>query len=780
MASSKRSQSKIKTRMMTAGIFRFQLQEENTPSNWALKKIKHRLSRVKFMVIKDPDRLLSEDDLYQFEPSKSFIVKGNLEFRSILSNFGALKNNKIIIIDQSHNGIFIPDIIETNQRTVLEIDIKKFLQEVTGYSSWPEVIREYPCREICKEKWAEFIKVFKQHLDEGLLSLTNTDVRKIAAEAIVGFSLTSEPDLIKSLELGISGMVVWNKLIKYFGVKETKEIQSSLQKIPPPVGYLFDPSKVENAIRGIGGIAILCQHIENPGEALALFDPRFYEFRTFKRSTFPKDFQYIPSIQKAVEKFEESLDQKSWDLFIEKLDAKESSNVINVLLKEKLSPKIVFLCLIQITADFLDDSQIAAKVQKYSKLHDVLEELPDLIENSIECQKLRILFKQLYRSYEKLGHLDRLVKSLKLKNPKNIPLTSILEPWIIQRLCTIEYELANLEDEWNRISVYQSFPKWVKDIVETIKARIKTKVEFATSLVKELNIIFQKLINAHYVNLHKQNILTTSEFLSKILKPSIRKRKVKRPTVVLLFDGLRYDLWLILFANLFYEKFDQKDIIPALTQLPSTTSYSRRSLFAGLLPKDFKISAPESNLLEKALHKLGLMKGKLENAEDFLSISKAIKMALRSKEEDILFLVLNISDSLSHNIDYGIAELFRIIGGLRETVQSILNSISHESDIFVVSDHGFTKIGRKTKTIKNAEVYYRYAFLPDEPREDIKNMSVVFTTQEIGLGGSGYIIFPYTEWTFLREGGRDITDFYSHGGISLEEMIVPFTTVQMF
>lgn len=745
---------------------------EGSPNKWAKDKILSNIKGRRVLLVRDPDRIIKSEHIEIPSQKLSFhIIKGNLELRKVLQ---VSDKDKLVIVDQSTTGSFVPDLDGNAECRLFELSITEFLQERTGIHSWPRIVREYPCREICKDKWDNFLRVVSERDNQGQLNLTDDSIRRMAAEAVLGFSMVVEPKLEDALKIALSGKIIWAKLISYFGVNEAKELQQSSKHLPHPINLLLDPNLSGPQVSAIGGLSILAQHRERAGELIALIDPQFYKYSSFENSNLPPKYESLQAFQEAAAKFEQSANLSYWEKIAEKLNLSDPEMAVRVIEKEKLSPRIGIVCMLTIIGNFLEGEKLAEKIARYKVFYERLTEAHDTLESEATYQHLKLIFKKTYGCYRMLNRLNDLTRSLKLKKESDLEWNLIILPWVDENLCLTEYSVASLAKDWNQISFPEGLPGWAKELGIGIGPRLTQLTEFASNLVTELNISFQRLVKTRYPSDAGRSILTTSEFLKDIVKPILKKRKTQRPTVVILFDGMRYDFWEALFKPILESRFEMRKALPALSRLPSNTTYSRRAAFSGLKPKDFSLNAAEYGLLQTAIERLAIGKGKVEEVKTLASISKSIKIAIRIQNIEFYFIVLDLSDNLPHNIDYSLPELFNMIKGLSGTIEALINKLPANPDLFVLSDHGFTKLGRKTVTIREGDVKYRYALLKNPPREDIRKKSIMFNSSDLCLSGNDIFLFPTVGWTFLREGGGDVNDFYYHGGISLEEMIIPF------
>ena len=101
---------------------------------------------------------------------------------------------------------------------------------------------------------------------------------------------------------------------------------------------------------------------------------------------------------------------------------------------------------------------------------------------------------------------------------------------------------------------------------------------------EEANQLFSKYIDRNYLDLiEEKEIILSNNLLEKKLFPKLKEENY----FLLVIDNLRLDQWLII-KPVIEELFtvNQEDVYCSI--LPTTTQYSRNSLFAGLMPLEIK------------------------------------------------------------------------------------------------------------------------------------------------------------------------------------------------
>lgn len=264
---------------------------------------------------------------------------------------------------------------------------------------------------------------------------------------------------------------------------------------------------------------------------------------------------------------------------------------------------------------------------------------------------------------------------------------------------------------------------------------------------------------------------------------------------ILIFDGMRYDTWIEVVRPLLAEHFT----ITSNAQfcvLPSSTHTARTSLLAGCLPNEWRgykgaATKDEATLVSR---NLGLTAQEVKTKLRFVTEAETTKMRMsvgfsQTDERELNVLIYPISDEC-HDFKGDLAAFNRRIrteligdkakGGARGIVDDLLRWVRAEDTAVVVSDHGFTELlpsdgvtvskdeaTRAGRTMQE-DVLYRYVkgFRPLSTPEAVE----IDTSQE------KYFLAVGRRW-FRREEAKGGAR-YSHGGLSLAEMVVPAAVLQ--
>jgi hypothetical protein len=286
--------------------------------------------------------------------------------------------------------------------------------------------------------------------------------------------------------------------------------------------------------------------------------------------------------------------------------------------------------------------------------------------------------------------------------------------------------------------------------------------------------------------------------------------KSGQKSVVLVFDNLRLDQWLEL-QPFFMEAFSlSKDEVYA-SLLPTATQYARNALLSGMLPKEIakryakqwvpdtldaegKRNGFESELLKDWAQRQGLNSVEYAKLTHLGSEQKWVRHWPNVKNRELIVVVVNFIDMISHakteqSIVRDIASDDRGFRALTHSwwknspLRSWVSSIAADGfDLFVTTDHGTISV-KQPVTIKgprNLTANMRYK-IGRGLEYGAKEVALTADPEELGLpttalgdkvvfaGEAGYFIYPnqYHQYAGRFEGS------YQHGGISMEELIIP-------
>jgi hypothetical protein len=300
------------------------------------------------------------------------------------------------------------------------------------------------------------------------------------------------------------------------------------------------------------------------------------------------------------------------------------------------------------------------------------------------------------------------------------------------------------------------------------------------------------------------------------LSPDVFRRHVfpalaaGRKTAFLVIDCLRLDHWIAIEPLL--EPYFRADRRHYYGILPSATPYARNALFAGLFPLEIHRQHPqywdaqrgehslnryERELLELQLRRLGAPPGlrlryaKVFGADEAAELQRAVQ---RKTDVDLFALVFNFIDVLAHGRSE--SSILQEIAPDEAAFRTLARSWFEHSalfemlkqmaaagiEAFVTTDHGAVLGKRPTLATGNRDtstnVRYKYgenlgcdekgAFKMEQP-EAYMLPKLRSTENYIIAKENYYFVYP----TKYRQYEKQFQGSFQHGGISLEELILP-------
>jgi len=368
-------------------------------------------------------------------------------------------------------------------------------------------------------------------------------------------------------------------------------------------------------------------------------------------------------------------------------------------------------------------------------------------------------------------------------------------------------------DEWLEIG------KWLAEWDMLFDKRPDIALnETHESFRKEVNSEFSKYIADNYVKWINTNLPERPMFSPDIFKKYVVPNlKMGKKVMFVVIDCMRYDQWLTV-ESLLAQYFNVKTDL-YFSILPSATPYARNALFAGLFPSDIQRAYPkiwsrgqtdigshnryEHELMDHQLDRLGV---------DLPTDSKYIKVLDPEEGESLVrrlnnfisspisAVVVNFLDILTHSRAASdlLKELSPNEKGNRAVMKTwfeqsslfkALRQASGEKDFVVIltTDHGSTighhgiKAYGKRDTSTNLRYKYgdnlnvdpKGGILIKDPKE-WRLPTFGITTNYIIAKEDYYLVYP----TNFNEYERQYRNSFLHGGISIEEMIIPVATLK--
>ncbi len=266
---------------------------------------------------------------------------------------------------------------------------------------------------------------------------------------------------------------------------------------------------------------------------------------------------------------------------------------------------------------------------------------------------------------------------------------------------------------------------------------------------------------------------------------SLRNKDSLAKVALVVVDGLALDQWLLL-RRLFESKHVSWKLQESLVfaWVPTLTSVSRQSIFAGAVPHLFSDSLyttdREPTHWTRFWEDEGVSRGSIEYAKMIESgHSEELEQCLQNPHVVVIGIVVNTVDKIMHGEQQGTAGMHDAIRLWSDDAASVVNRLLDDSfEVFLTADHGNVAaegmgVPREGVLVevggKRARIYDNPNFR-DEAKSDFPN-SIEWPS--IGLPSDRQVLLPKGLWAFAQEGKHVV----SHGGISLEEVIVPFVRI---
>ncbi|HEX5552808.1 MAG TPA: response regulator [Chitinophagaceae bacterium] len=366
---------------------------------------------------------------------------------------------------------------------------------------------------------------------------------------------------------------------------------------------------------------------------------------------------------------------------------------------------------------------------------------------------------------------------------------------------------SNLDyNEWR--DIYKKLVYWEMEMTKSDSPEMQ---EVLSTQKSEANTEFAKFISKNYANwVHPKTpeapIMSHTLFRYKVA-PHLEKGK---PLFMVLIDNLRLDQWKAV-EPIFKESFRILEEDTFYSILPTSTQYSRNAIFAGMLPLDIEKHFPiewknDDEQGGKNLHEEDFIAAQLEhlrmkdirftytkitNHQDGQNMVNNIHNMLNY---DLNVIVYNFVDMMSHARTE--MEVLKELASDETSYRSITKSWFEHSplhqalrrladkdiQLILATDHGSVRVKKPCKVIgdKQTTTNLRYkhgrnlnyddndvlAFRdPKEaglPRPNV-NSSYIFAKED------GYLCYPNN----YNHYANYYRNTFQHGGISLEEMIIP-------
>ncbi|WP_026999623.1 PglZ domain-containing protein [Eisenibacter elegans] len=364
--------------------------------------------------------------------------------------------------------------------------------------------------------------------------------------------------------------------------------------------------------------------------------------------------------------------------------------------------------------------------------------------------------------------------------------------------------------EWTEI--YKKLVFWELEIESSQSQGMQEVLEMQKN---EANTNFVKFIEENYeewlANPQDEDTPLLSHHLvrSKVL-PFLQNNE---PVFFIVIDNLRYDQWKVIEPMLApYFHIEEESIYYSI--LPTTTAYARNALFSGLTPLEMSRKHPdlwveegdeegknlqEAAFLEKQLqrlrHNIRFEYHKIIHQQKGKQVTESLNQLMGNQ---LNALVYNFVDMLSHaRTDVAmIRELMPDDAAFRSLTKSwfahsplfdLLKKLSDKkAKVILTTDHGTVFVKRPFKIIgdRNVNTNLRYKqgknLNYDGDKVLVARKPEAFHLPKVNLSTS--YVFAVEDYFFAYPNNYNhyvnyYRDTFQHGGVSMEEIMIPFVVL---
>ncbi len=374
------------------------------------------------------------------------------------------------------------------------------------------------------------------------------------------------------------------------------------------------------------------------------------------------------------------------------------------------------------------------------------------------------------------------------------------------RKISMEMAMVNSYEEW--VELYKKLVFWELEL-ENINDQ--GMIEILESQKAEANSQFGKFIERNYEDWFAPKAdkpIQSHTLFKELVVPEILKKD--KPILFVVIDNLRYDQWKT-FESVVGNHYKLEKEVPYYAILPTATQYARNAIFSGLTPLEMEKQFPQywkndpeeggKNLFEAEFLTAQLKRLRLDIKQDYFKITnlaggkKLVENFKTLKNNDLVTVVYNFVDMLSHaktEMDV-VKELASDDKAYRSLTLSwfknspLLEIIQQAQNLgfklILTTDHGTINVKNPSKVIgdKNTSLNLRYKTGRSLYYES-KDVYAVKDPKTVGLPtinmSSSYIFAKNDLFLAYVNNFNHYVSYYKntyqHGGISLEEMIIPF------
>jgi DNA-binding response OmpR family regulator len=349
--------------------------------------------------------------------------------------------------------------------------------------------------------------------------------------------------------------------------------------------------------------------------------------------------------------------------------------------------------------------------------------------------------------------------------------------------------------------------------LELEQAEDKAMKEIFDMQKKEANQLFCDFIEDNYLD-WLNGTEDTPNMLHNMIRTRVLPKIGKEKLAVLVIDNLRFDQWKIL-EPLISKSYQKEEEYVIYSILPTATHYARNAFFAGLMPSEIEKKFPqywryeedegsknqfEKELLEQQLKRLSKQcKWSYHKITNLEAGKKLNEQFNQIKDNDVNFVVYNFVDMLSHARTE--MEMIRELASDEAAYRSLTKSWFEHSPLHelilkfreigahltITTDHGTVKVNKPIKIVgersTNSNLRYKVGrglsynakevFVVNKPTEAFLPQ-IKLSNEYVFAREADFFVYPNNYNHFVNYYGNT----FQHGGISMEEMLIPYIELQ--
>ena len=269
-------------------------------------------------------------------------------------------------------------------------------------------------------------------------------------------------------------------------------------------------------------------------------------------------------------------------------------------------------------------------------------------------------------------------------------------------------------------------------------------------------------------------------FMAKVLKVPDTK------TALIILDGMSIDQWVAIRRILQKQIPDYQFLTTGtFAWVPTMTSVSRQAIFAGKPPMFFPEriwnTQAEPRLWTQFWTEAGFTENEIRYVHMAGETTKDFELIAEPKTR-VIGIVVNKIDKIMHGMELGSAGMINQVsqwaenGDLARLIRSL---IADNFQIFISSDHGNIEASGCGHPAEGAAADLRGERVRVYPDEDLRSgVKIIFPEalewKPVGLPAGFFPLLAPDRTAFVQKGKHTVT----HGGIAIEEVIVPFIRIE--